>query len=119
MRERKSRAFTPTDEQRRGVSAMAVAGIEQKVVAKILGIGVQKLRRHFREELDMAMAKANTKVAGVLYGMAISGKSPVSTIFWLKTRARWRETDHGKFTAETDGPTKFTFRIGEDAEPDL
>jgi hypothetical protein len=49
------------------------------------------LRKHYREELDLGESKANAQVAGFLFNAAKNG-NVTAQIFWLKTRARWRET---------------------------
>jgi hypothetical protein len=49
------------------------------------------LRQHYREELDLGESKANAQVAGFLFSAAKNG-NVTAQIFWLKTRARWRET---------------------------
>ena len=52
------------------------------------------MSKHYRRELRLGMSEANTNVAKNLYGIAI-GKSPQAAsagMFWLKTRAGWRET---------------------------
>ncbi len=41
-------------------------------------------------KLDMGEAKANAQVAGFLFNAARNG-NVTAQIFWLKTRARWRE----------------------------
>jgi hypothetical protein len=51
----------------------------------------KSLRKHFRKELDRGAIEATAKVGQTLYQMATSGKHPAATIFWLKTRAGWRE----------------------------
>jgi len=59
-----------------------------------VGCNDKTLRLHYRAELDTACSKANAKVAGALYKKAIGdGSQSVSAaIFWLKTRAKWRDT---------------------------
>ena len=49
------------------------------------------LRKHYREELDLGETKANAQVAGFLFNAAKNG-NVTAQIFWLKTRAKWRET---------------------------
>jgi len=49
------------------------------------------LRRHFRPELDKSATEANAQVAQTLFKMAISGKFPLATIYWMKARAGWRD----------------------------
>jgi hypothetical protein len=81
----------PTDATRQTVSLHATVGTRQEVIAEILGISVDSLQRHYRSELDTSREKANANVGGALYKKAMNGDT-ASMIFWLKTRARWRET---------------------------
>jgi len=60
-----------------------------------LGNGLVLLRRaHYRDELDDGHVKANAKVAENLYRKVTGeGREAVTAaIFWLKTRAGWKET---------------------------
>ena len=47
---------------------------------------------------------AIANVSQTAYQMAVSGEHPAMTMFWLKTRARWKEVHHveveGKVTLE-------------------
>jgi hypothetical protein len=81
----------PTDATRQTVSLHATVGTRQEVIAEILGISVDSLQRHYRSELDTSREKANASVGGALFKKAMSGDT-ASMIFWMKTRARWRET---------------------------
>src|SRR5260370_2109697 len=84
--------FVPTKAQREQVRTMSAYGIKQEDIAKVLGFRSPKtLRVHFREELDRGAIEANAQVAQSLFKMATSCRYPATTIFWLKTRARWRE----------------------------
>jgi hypothetical protein len=49
------------------------------------------MRKHYRDELDLGETEANAQVAGFLFNSAKSG-NVTAQIFWLKTRARWRQT---------------------------
>ncbi len=91
----------PTEEQRRMVKSMAAMGIRQDEIARKLKIRTPKtLRAHFRDELDQGATDANFSVASVLYNQAIKGNT-VAAIFWLKTRARWRDQSAPQYaTAE-------------------
>ena len=89
--------FEPTAEQRKTVEIMAAYGMPEEQIASTIGpkgIDPKTLRKHFRRELLLGATKANSKVAETAYQMAISGKCPVMTIFWLKCRGGWRETEH-------------------------
>jgi transposase len=86
--------FLPTDEQRRLVKSLSAIGTKQNDVAQRLGITEKTLRKYFRQELDSGELEANSKVAQTLFKMATSGENTAATIFWLKTRAGWREGHH-------------------------
>jgi hypothetical protein len=82
----------PTDEQRRLVKSMAAMGTPHEGIARKIGVRSPKtLRKHYRTELDLGSTDANYTVAKTLYEMAISGECPPATIFWAKTRNRFRE----------------------------
>ena len=87
-------AFEPTDEQRKQVEAMAGFGIPQVDIAKVIGISKPTLEKYFRGELDVGSVKATAKVAQSLFKKATSdgSQSVTAAIFWLKTRAGWKET---------------------------
>jgi len=100
-RKRGKPPFEPTDEQRRTVEMMSAMGIPQEDICQvILGrngkpIDAKTLRKHFHEELATAAMKANVKVANALFRVATDPKggsrAVTAQIFWLKTRAGWRE----------------------------
>jgi hypothetical protein len=74
------------------------------------------LNRHYRDELDVGLAEANTAVAGNLFCIA-TGDGPgavTAAIFWLKTRAGWREADRA--AALSEGQT-ITIRWADEGEP--
>ena len=86
------RTHVPTDAQRHLVALHATVGTTQATIADILGIDDKTLRKHYREELDQSMAKANAQIGGVLFNKAKAGDT-AAAIFWMKTRAGWRETN--------------------------
>jgi hypothetical protein len=57
----------------------------------VVGIDPKTLRKYYRDELNLGETKANAQVAGFLFNAAKTG-NVTAQIFWLKTRARWRET---------------------------
>ena len=75
---------------RRQVEAMAAYGIPEPDISRVVGIDAKTLRKHYRYELDLGTAKANAQVAGFLFNSAKNG-NVTAQIFWLKTRARWKE----------------------------
>jgi hypothetical protein len=103
----------PTDASRKLVQLHATIGTQQHVIADILDIDAKTLRKHYREELDQSMAKANAQVGGQLFKKATgyrdeNGKwhdpDTSAAIFWMKTRAGWRETNHTLHGNDPDNP---------------
>jgi hypothetical protein len=58
--------------------------------------------------LDIGAAKATAAVAQTLFKMASSGQCPAATIFWMKTRAGWRETNVVMHSGPEGGPIEFS-----------
>jgi len=69
---------------------LAGVGVRQEDIAKIIGCAPKTLRKRLRDELDRGVAEANATIAGSLFAKAKGGDTPAQ-IFWLKTRAHWRE----------------------------
>ena len=75
------------------IEALAGYGISVAEIASIYRLGPDVIRQSFADELDAGEAKANARVAENLYRKATGdGREAVTAaIFWLKTRARWKE----------------------------
>lgn len=98
--------FEPTPEQRKLVERLVAFGIPEPDICSFIpspttgkAIDPKTLRKHFRVELDSGLMKANVKVANMLFNQAMQGKT-AAIIFWLKSRARWRETNGVTFENE-------------------
>jgi hypothetical protein len=85
------RAHRPDPSQCKQVEALAAYGIPETDISRVIGIDPKTLRKCYRDELDLGEAKANVQVAGFLFSAAKNG-NVTAQIFWLKIRARWRET---------------------------
>jgi hypothetical protein len=96
----------PEPNQRRQVETLAGFGIPEAEIAGLVQIDPKTLRKHYRQELDHGHTKANAKVAENLYRMALGqGREAVTAaIFWLKTRARWKETMVNEVTHDVSDP---------------
>lgn len=90
----------PTDKSRAEVAALTSFGNTQEEIAGYIGISVDTLAKHYRDELDNSVVRANAKVAAKLFRKAVDGDDIKAQIFWLKTRARWRETNDDKSTSD-------------------
>ncbi|SPB18551.1 hypothetical protein NOV72_05751 [Caballeronia novacaledonica] len=90
-------AFTPAVSQRQLVLKLAACGTSvSEICALVTGargrpVTEQTLRAHFAQELLEGAVRANSNVAQSLYNKATGGDT-IAAIFWLKCRARWKET---------------------------
>jgi len=97
--------FLPTPEDRARVETMAAMGIPHDQIALLVihpgsaaPINTKTLLEHFRRELMDGVTKVNSKVAQSLYEQATGTngavRSTAAAIFWLRSRAGWKETQH-------------------------
>ena len=105
------RAHRPDPAARRQVGAMAGYGIPEADIACVLEIDAKTLRKHYRRELDKGHIKATARVTENLYRKATGeGREAVTAaIFWLKTRAGWKET----LVQETRGEIRYVVHTPE------
>jgi hypothetical protein len=82
--------FAVNDAMREKVRHLAGLGLAQDDIAKLVGCAPKTLRKRFRDELDRGVVEANATVIGYLLAAAKAGNI-AAIIFWLKTRAHWRE----------------------------
>jgi hypothetical protein len=75
---------------REKVRHLAGLGVRQDDIARIVKCSPKTLRKRCRDDLDGGAAEANAIVSGSLFAAA-KGGNVVAQIFWLKTRAQWRE----------------------------
>jgi hypothetical protein len=92
----------PTVKSRQEVLKMAGLGLTQQQISAVKGISVPTLAKHYRAELDTGTALASARVADHLLDIATTGRTGAAVnaaIFWLKTRAGWRDVqqvEHGR-----------------------
>jgi len=84
------KAFVVNEAVREKVRHLAGIGVRQDDIAKIIGCAPKTLRKRCREDLDCGVAEANALVSSSLFANARDG-NVAAQIFWLKTRAHWRE----------------------------
>jgi hypothetical protein len=96
----------PDPSLRRQVEALAGYGVPETDIAGVIGIDPKTLRKHYRHELDHGHVKANAKVAENLFRKATGEgrESVTAAIFWLKTRARWKEVQVNEVTHDVADP---------------
>jgi len=98
--------YEPLPGRRSQVEAMAGYGVSDTDIAKVLDIDAETLRLHYSRELEASSVRTNAKVAENLYRKATGdGREAVTAaIFWLKTRARWKETSVHELGGTSDLP---------------
>jgi len=79
---------------RKNVEALAGYGVPEVDIAGVVSVDPKTLRKHYRQELRYGHVKANAKVAENLFRKATGDgrESVIAAIFWMKTRAQWKET---------------------------
>lgn len=85
----------PSARDRAQVKMLAAMGIPQADIARVVGVSQRTLTKHYKAELETGGIEANAKVAQSLFKQATDPQKPnvAAGIFWLKTRAGWREKD--------------------------
>jgi hypothetical protein len=103
----------PTPASRKQVEALAAYGIPQEEICNVVGVSLPTLHKHYRDELDTAMSKANARVAESLFKKATGDgtQSVTAAIFWLKTRAGWKETVVNEHGGIGGGPIQVTLEF--------
>ena len=99
------RAWQPTDDQRNTVKAMSAAGIREDHIADCMSIAPKTLRKHCRVELDQATDQTTAVAVAQLFKAVKAGES-WAICFWLKCRARWRETERVEHVGMDGGPVE-------------
>jgi hypothetical protein len=76
------------------VEALAGYGLSAEEIAKVLVVGIEELKETCGLEIETGHLKANARVAENLFRKATGDgrESVTAAIFWLKARARWKET---------------------------
>ena len=94
------------------IEALAGYGLTGAEIAHVLGISEEALLAQNSGSLESGRIKSNARVAESLFRKATGeGYGAVTAaIFWLKTRARWKETSTQELAPATD--TVITVQIG-------
>lgn len=93
---------TPTEETRKLAKTLAAVGIRHEDIATKLEISADTLVKHYKRELDEGRVDANAAIGRSLYEQAKTGNT-TAMIFWLKTRAGWKETDRHEIAGADGG----------------
>jgi hypothetical protein len=85
--------MVPTDEERKLVQTLAGHGVPHRSICALIrdGIHIDTMYTHFRRDLDLGMAVAQSKVGKTLFQKAVDGDTTAS-IFYAKTQMGWKDT---------------------------
>ncbi len=93
----------PTEENRRLVKMLAAVGARVDDIGTKLGISHDTVLKYYRQELEEGRIDANAQVAQTLFQQAKSGNT-AAMIFWMKTRAGWKEKTTHELVGADGGP---------------
>lgn len=104
-----SPGFAPTLYQARQVAVMSALGLDPRDIALVLDVEETLLKVYYKKEMRVSHNLANAMVARQALQMALSGRFPDMTKFWLKTRGGWKDAvasaaDGEKDSADLDTP---------------
>ena len=98
----------PTQADRDTAKRLSALGVPHEDIATRLKISADTLVKYYQEELDEGRIDANDAIAGTLFSQAKKGNT-AAAIFWLKTRARWKETQVNEVTGANNGPIQISW----------
>lgn len=93
----------PTNETRTLVKSLSAVGIRYVDIAQKLDITDDTLVKHYKKELEDGRIDANAQIGSTLFQQAKDGNTSAA-IFWLKTRAGWKETNGLEVTGQDGAP---------------
>lgn len=89
----------PTDESKKLVRSLSAVGIKYVDIASKLEISDDTLVKHYKKDLEDGRTDANASIGQTLFQQAKNGNT-AAAIFWLKTRAGWKETNAVEHSGE-------------------
>jgi hypothetical protein len=92
----------PNADTRNKVYTLSTVGTRHEDIASVLSISHDTLVKYYKEELDKGRIEANASVAETLFKQAKEGNT-TAMIFWLKSRAKWKESTQHEISGNPDG----------------
>lgn len=96
-------AHQPTPETRRLVEQHAAVGTPQVAIGRVIGVSLNTLTKHYRDELDLGLVHANAVVASTLFAAAKRGNITAG-IFWMRTRGGWKDSTRVAVGGDPEAP---------------
>ena len=98
----------PTQDNRDLVKRLSALGTTYEDIAKKLELSSDTLVKYYNKELEDGRIDANAAIAGTLFQQAKNGNT-AAAIFWLKTRARWKETQVNEMSGVDGGEIRLAW----------
>jgi hypothetical protein len=98
----------PTQQDRDTARRLSALGVPHEDIALRIKISSDTLVKYYQEELDEGRIDANSAIAGTLFNQAKKGNT-AAAIFWLKTRARWKETQSHEHSGVDGGEIRIAW----------
>ena len=92
----------PNGDTRNKVFMLSTVGTRHEDIATVLSISTDTLTKYYKEDLDKGRIEANASVAETLFKQAKEGNT-TAMIFWLKSRAKWKESTQHEISGNPDG----------------
>jgi len=108
MAEKGRPAYKPTQATKDTARRLSALGCPHEDIAIRLKISADTLVKYYKEELDEGRIDANAAIAGTLFSQAKKGNT-AAAIFWLKTRARWKETQVNEHSGIDGGDIRLSW----------
>lgn len=112
MAEKGRPAHKVTKENQDTAKRLSALGVTHEDIATRLKISSDTLVRYYKDQLDEGRIDANSAIAGTLFQQAKNGNT-AAAIFWLKTRAKWKETQAHELTGDSGGPVQISWADAE------
>jgi len=93
----------PTDASRKLARTLSAVGITHEDIASKIEISSDTLVKYYKKELSDGRIDANATIGKGLFEQAKNGNT-AAAMFWLKTRAGWKETQKLEMTGEDGSP---------------
>ena len=100
--------YEPTDADREVAKRLSALGTTYEDIARKLQISSDTLVKYYAQELEEGRIDANASIAGTLFSQAKKGNT-AAAIFWLKTRARWKETQVNEVSGLDGGDIRLSW----------
>ena len=103
-------AHEPSTEKRTMAKTLSAVGVTHEDIASKLNISADTLTKYYKKELDEGRIDANATIAKSLFEQAKGGNTSAQ-MFWLKTRAGWKERQVNELVGADGEPISITTSI--------